>query len=179
MYRKNPQYTTPIEELPDLEDIEPHRQAKNMAMTKPGFSGTPGVVPENKYTKFLRNSHVVPSESGMSNGQPSYEQQYLDKLNDMKQPEVDREPYHPVEQQRVYNSNQEHNNMNNNMNFEQQFRERYEPPKPEITCIDVANHIEKCPLCSKFYNNDKTVYIIAIVLLSIICLLLLKKVLNV
>lgn len=50
---------------------------------------------------------------------------------------------------------------------------------PPHNCIDIARHIESCPICSKFYQNDKTVYIIAIVILSIVCLLLLKRVLNV
>ena len=48
-----------------------------------------------------------------------------------------------------------------------------------ISCLDIANHVKDCPICSKFYNNDKTVYIIVIVVLTIICLLLLKKVLDV
>jgi hypothetical protein len=50
---------------------------------------------------------------------------------------------------------------------------------PPLNCIDVANHIQSCPICSKFYNNDKTLYILAIIILSIVCLLLLKKVLNI
>lgn len=49
----------------------------------------------------------------------------------------------------------------------------------QFNCIDIANHIQGCPICSRFYNNDKTVYVIAIVVLSIICLLLMKRVLNV
>jgi hypothetical protein len=49
----------------------------------------------------------------------------------------------------------------------------------DISCISIANHIADCPICSKFYNNDKSIYIIFIVLLSIVCLLLLKRVLNV
>ena len=47
------------------------------------------------------------------------------------------------------------------------------------SCLDVAEHISKCPICSKFYNTDKTIYIIAIITLVIICILLLKKVLDV
>lgn len=47
------------------------------------------------------------------------------------------------------------------------------------SCLDVAEHIANCPICSKFYNTDKTIYIIAIVALAIICILLLKKVLDV
>lgn len=49
----------------------------------------------------------------------------------------------------------------------------------DINCVDISKHIQDCPICSKFYHNDKTVYIIAIVVLSIVCLLLLKRVLNV
>ena len=43
-------------------------------------------------------------------------------------------------------------------------------------CLDVSSHIENCPICSKFYNTDKTIYIITIVILIIICFILLKKI---
>ena len=53
-------------------------------------------------------------------------------------------------------------------------------PQPNFNCVDIAKHIQSCPLCSKFYNNnDRAIYIIAIVVLCIVCLLLLKRVLNV
>ena len=48
-----------------------------------------------------------------------------------------------------------------------------------MTCLDVHDHIMQCPICSKFFKFDNTVYIIAIVVLIIICILLLKRVLNV
>jgi hypothetical protein len=48
----------------------------------------------------------------------------------------------------------------------------------DITCIMVANHIKDCPICSKFYNNDNSVYIVCIVLLAIICIILLKRILE-
>jgi hypothetical protein len=51
--------------------------------------------------------------------------------------------------------------------------------EPVLNCIDVAKHIQNCPICSRFYNTDKTVYIIIIVLLIILCTLLLKKILNI
>ena len=47
-----------------------------------------------------------------------------------------------------------------------------------ISCLDFAKHVKNCPICSKFYNIDKTPYIVSIVILSIVCLLLLRKVLN-
>lgn len=49
----------------------------------------------------------------------------------------------------------------------------YEPHR--VYCIDVCNHIVSCPLCSKFYSTDKSMYILAIVLISIICIILIKK----
>lgn len=50
---------------------------------------------------------------------------------------------------------------------------------PQLHCIDVAKHVQDCPICSRFYNNDKTAYVIAIIVLLVICLLLLKRILNV
>jgi hypothetical protein len=61
----------------------------------------------------------------------------------------------------------------------QQYHAPQQPQPMQFNCIDIARHISDCPICSKFYNNDKTVYIIAIILLSIVCILLLKRVLNV
>ena len=49
----------------------------------------------------------------------------------------------------------------------------------ELSCIQVCEHVNNCPVCSKIFNNDKTIYIILIILLSITTLICLKKVLNV
>jgi len=46
------------------------------------------------------------------------------------------------------------------------------------SCLDLMSHAQNCPLCAKVYDNDKTVYIVTIIVLAIICILLLKKVLN-
>ena len=55
------------------------------------------------------------------------------------------------------------------------------PPATEITCRQVADHVANCPVCGRLYHHDKmhTLYIILIVFLSIACLLLLKRNLNV
>jgi hypothetical protein len=52
------------------------------------------------------------------------------------------------------------------------------PSKESPTCLEVADHVISCPICSKFYKNDNSIYIIAVAILSIICVLLLKRVLN-
>ena len=48
----------------------------------------------------------------------------------------------------------------------------------ELTCIQVANHIRQCPICSKFYDTDKSVYIVVIVILVVMVMILLKRVLE-
>ena len=50
--------------------------------------------------------------------------------------------------------------------------------KDTPNCLDIYSHIDSCPICSSFFKRDTSIYIIAIVILSIICILLLKKVLN-
>jgi len=47
-----------------------------------------------------------------------------------------------------------------------------------ISCIDIARHIKSCPICSKLYENDKSIYIIGIVFLLVICIILLKKIIE-
>lgn len=79
--------------------------------------------------------------------------------------------------------------LESGMLAQQQYQEQYqqienikpkiiENYKGELNCIDVANHIKNCPICSQIYNTDKTGYIILISILIIICFLLLKKVLE-
>jgi len=65
------------------------------------------------------------------------------------------------------------------MGFVSDVRNKIEDEKRRIYCIEVAEHISNCPICSKFYNVDKTPYILAIVILSIVCIILLKRVLSI
>ena len=48
----------------------------------------------------------------------------------------------------------------------------------DINCLEICNHIKDCPLCGQFYDNDKTIYIIIIIMLCILNLIFLKKILN-
>jgi hypothetical protein len=56
--------------------------------------------------------------------------------------------------------------------------EGYKEYRDDFNCIDVANHIKNCPICSKFYDNDKSMYVVAIIVLIIICIILARKVLE-
>lgn len=53
-------------------------------------------------------------------------------------------------------------------------------PNPNTSsCVEFYEHVKSCPICSKFYNNDNSVYIIIIVLMIIVIIILLKKILKV
>ena len=47
-----------------------------------------------------------------------------------------------------------------------------------VNCVGVADHIENCPLCSKFYKKNNSVFFIIIGILLVLCILLIKKVLD-
>jgi hypothetical protein len=148
MYRSNnPQYTTPIEELPDLEELERPMQQHPMRMNR-----KLDIVPNSeKYEKFLRNNYTPPDESGM-NYREQPQEMYMPNMPNMSMGYIDQQP---------------------------QYKEMLYDGRGEPSCIQIANHISNCPICIKFYNNDKTLYILAIVILAIFCILLIKKVLNI
>ena len=55
---------------------------------------------------------------------------------------------------------------------------RYYQHQQELSCMTIANHIKDCPICSKFYNCDNSIYIVCIVLLIVICIILLKRIIE-
>src|SRR5690606_16592347 len=135
-YSTAQRYTTPISDLPNLDDLE--------------HDG--GLIPPEqmaKVQKVIRGSHIVPPESGMNPRPQSQPQHYP------------QQPAHHYEQ-----FTQEYDNRNEPKSFNM--------PHGSPTCLEVAEHVVNCPICSKFYSNDKTVYIIAIIVLTVIVILLLK-----
>lgn len=156
------QNVTPISELPDLDDLEMEegyggqygggqQGGGGNYSTVDTYSGAQMLPPDqaSRFGKLIRKNHEVPAEAGMD--PYSHHHQPIHHIH---------EPMLPVEQQ------------DNQLTT-------YNMPNNTPTCIDVATHIANCPICSKFYNNDKTMYVIAIIVLSIMCILLLKKVLDI
>ena len=45
-------------------------------------------------------------------------------------------------------------------------------------CITIAQHVETCPICSRIYDTDKTLYILAIISLLILCFLMVKRIVK-
>ena len=106
----------------------------------------------NQYQKFIRNYAQIAPESGMGVTPHNYN--------------------YNIHSQELVNNSKENNFKENNS---KENNNDYNTPN----CLDIHAHIIKCPICSKFFKFDNTVYIIAIVVLSIVCILLLKRILNV
>jgi hypothetical protein len=51
-------------------------------------------------------------------------------------------------------------------------------PEPIISCISIAQHIDSCPICSRLYDTDKTLYILAIIGLLVLCFLMVKRIVK-
>lgn len=147
---------TLIEDLPDLDDLEGPRPQQN-AVRQGNMRGShyPGgrMLPngqEDRFAKFIRQSHDMPSEAGMESRM------------------VPSQLGHPPQTTELYEESPSPTDE----------VKTYKMPEGTPTCLDIAEHVANCPICSKFYNDDKTIYIIAIVILAIVCVLLLKKVLD-
>lgn len=138
-YKQN---ITMIDELPELEDID----------RKPYGNPIKERVENDKYDKYIRNSHKPLEESGMNN--------YNNMINN-------------VVDDNIIESNIMESTTNDNF-----VQNKYSLPNGSPSCIDVANHIEVCPICSRYYKQDNSLYLLAILVLSIICVLLMKKVLK-
>ena len=106
-----------------------------------------------RFAKYIRNNHTISEQAGMT-------------------------PYtkEPQNQEKYQEKYQKENYITQNP--KEEGIKTFNMPHGTPSCLDVAEHIANCPICSKFYNTDKTIYIIAIISLSIICILLLKKVLD-
>lgn len=47
-----------------------------------------------------------------------------------------------------------------------------------LNCVTIAHHIETCPICSRLYDTDKTLYIMAIIGLLVLCFLMVKHIVK-
>ena len=152
--QQNKRNVTYIDELPDLEDLESRPGMQGGPMMGVGqhtpfqHHGPPGGIPE-KYKKFIRNPMGPPPPgSGMNPYNQQHQQEFFP-------PPFPPQQFSPPQQ-----------------------NTQTRPPNDSPSCLEIADHVGSCPICSKFYKNDNTIYIITIIMLAIICILLLKRVLN-
>ena len=165
---------TMIDSLPELKDIEsPEEQTYNNNIYTRGFNPASDIIPSeysDKYQKVIRTNYVPPRESGM---EPRPRVNYVENnyrinnkninKNVSNRINVEQQPYDEIE----------------DGNYDDKFQQQQYMRREYINCIEIANHIKNCPICSKLYGNtDKIFYIVVIIFLLIICLILLKNIIT-
>jgi hypothetical protein len=143
------QGTTSIEDV--LYDVELEDPRGSMQQNS-------AIRPEQPSTdKYIRNQYETPSASGM-----------------VSVPDQVRGPPPPMNM--VSGSPQERDEER--PYIKQSLADRVDAGHSP-SCLRIADHVLECQMCSRFYNPDRTLYIIVIVVLTLICILLLKRVLDI
>lgn len=152
--------STKIDDLLDLDDPS---------------DGSEGFSNRNmgSYTNAIRSNNPNMFRGNAIDGAKKIEQ--YRQLNNFQQ----HRPRHPQIHPNISYRQHQSSPYKQPTNIYEGFENKNKSNNSDITCQKVLKHISNCPICSKFYNNDRTVYIIIIVILIIISLLLFKKVLDV
>jgi hypothetical protein len=157
-----------IDDLPFLEDVAKAEQQQQF-----GHGGLSMIPPSesSQIKRFIRNNEYnLPPEAGMN----TRNQEIMEEK-------------HLLQQQKMFEDQQRM--MMEQENMEQQIIQEVEVGKKkkrktrgwddcDPNCVNVAEHTTTCPVCSKLYNNDKSLYFGLIIVLTVICLILLKKIVE-
>lgn len=120
---------------------------------RPSPGGAPGGMSGDKIKRFIRKTH-----------QPQYDLN-LPPVSPVQQAAL------PIRPSVTYNVRDTEVVMDKPQIISQ--------PGSDCNCIQVLNHSKSCPICVKLYKSDNTVYLIIIAILSVISILLMKKVLDI
>ena len=117
----------------------------------------------------MQNSGSIYPSNPMMHSPPEIANQYYNEPNVYNVDDASEYKLGPKAYPQKNPGNNSYNSLENFSHFSN---------RDNLNCIDVANHIKNCPICSKFYENDKSMYIISIIILIIICIILIRKVLE-
>lgn len=139
-----------VTNVDDLPDIDDMDNTSDLDMYNEGVQ------------RHIRVPHVAPPTSGMLM-QKQFHQQ--------TPPPVVQEQFTP--EQPKYNPPASYN-IPEYTGYGQQGGYIQEP-----NCIMIAEHVQSCPICSQLYNsNVNKLYLMLLAIVSIICILLIKKILD-
>lgn len=206
MTRRNANVTF-IDELQDIEDLDSSNNIENGQINSQQQSNGGGGN-DLIYRKFIRGHAMPPNESGMNlnnaNNQNTKEHynQYMNQHSNYQRSNSSMENYgnmnqyvnvndyvnphttsyskqymngnkDAIYQDTIYQDIIENNDNDNENQVEEHFKH-----KDNLNCRDVAQHVSNCPVCSKLYKNDKTMYWIVISILVILCIIMFNKILE-
>ena len=201
MYKKAGS-STPIDSLPDLDDLE---NGMKTQVANPPYPGAAHIPPGevDRLNKFIRQPHQTPDMAGMGTGTtpidfntPSNSYSNNPGTTPILQESFDGcaasnsrsslgdeiEGYHSGHSSPYGHP---HHMGTNSATLPSDSHNKYRSglyssdPLTSISCLEIANHIATCPICSQVYRNDRTVYLVVIVILVIICLYLAKTLLKI
>ncbi len=157
VYNSN-NFITPIDDLIFEDDIDDNKQPQHQQMQ-----------PHHHHQMQIQ---MQPHHQQIQM-QPQYHQQ-------MQPQQIQMQPQHQQIQMQPPSYEYPYQTVYNKYIPQENFQttSTFQPQQRELTCRDLALHIEDCPLCSKVYRNDNTIYVIIIIFLVIIIGILLKKVLD-
>ena len=168
---------TPIEQLMNLDDIFPDSQMQSIDGRPPMPGVNPNFNQQMSTENFERDKYATPLSSkmrtnvNMSRAMDGGARVHIPTNNYRETEYQDQDPDNYRMGIRAYPPPQKNYVPQNYQSLEGYAGK-------EISCIEIANHIKSCPICSRFYDNDKSIYIIVIVILVIICVILFKKILE-
>jgi hypothetical protein len=161
--RGNYQKVTPIDQLPELHQVDSEYQPE---VQQPEYSTSTGQV-HPKLNRFIRqNSPVVNETYDQDTGTnfQTADEAYSESLYGSR--DLSRQ-YKPV--QHPYKLSPP----------VMSYMEPYESDHSHYNCRDLYGHVKECDICKRFYKTDNTVYLVIIAILLVACALLAKKVMNI
>ena len=171
----NKNMVTFIDELPSMSEVD---DGNMYPMIPPSES--------NKIKRMIRNhDHNIPIESGMNtkNHQLFKDEEMQKKMfEDEQQRQLQEQQMKLQEQQQQQMREQYHQNHDQQEDYiydrRKNKRRHHHHMNDDLSCISVAEHTTNCMVCSKLYNDDRSIYSGVIIVLLIISLILLKKVVE-
>ena len=133
--------------------------------------------------RFIRPTQKSFYQGGDERQQQTQHQQQQSQ-NPYQAQQTHQTQHQQQQSQNPYQTHQTHQTQHQQQQSQNPYQVNEELPiirenfNPILNCLDIANHTKSCPICTKFYDNDKTVYIIIIIILAVITALLLKRVLE-
>ena len=103
-------------------------------------------------------------------------------MSELTAPDIHQEPPPPSYYERMRKNQNKVYTPENHIENDNDYYEPYEKlsnTSSSPLCPDVLKHAEECNVCSKLYKHDKTPFWLAIIFLTIICILLFKRVLEI
>jgi len=166
----NKNMVTFIDELPSMSEID---DGNMYPMIPPAES--------NKIKRMIRNhDHNIPIESGMNtkSHQMFQEEEMQRKMFEDEQQRQMQEQQMQMQMQEQQQIREPYLLTHNHDDDRRKKRKRHQHFDDDLSCISVAEHTTNCVVCSKLYNDDRSIYSGVIIVLLIISLILLKKVVE-